>query len=60
MNNNPPVPCVPHTPCWCEKHPNNPNCKPTVLINENLSISIVIAILIGFYVVIRRKIKLTT
>lgn len=44
---NPPKPCVPFTPCWCELHPNNPNCAPNVPINNNgLTILIIIAIFI--------------
>ena len=35
MGNNPPEPCTPFTPCWCETRPNHPQCKQTVPIDNN-------------------------
>ena len=44
----PPKPCVPFTPCWCEIHPNNPHCGLNVPIN-NIGLTITIIIGIIFY-----------
>jgi len=42
---NPPEPCVPHSKCWCEQHPNNPNCTTAVPIDNNIFILVVVGLL---------------
>jgi len=31
--NNPPPPCKPFTPCWCESRPNHPMCEDTSAVS---------------------------
>lgn len=39
-------PCPPKSECWCEQHPNNPECVPSFIItNEILTIIILILII---------------
>lgn len=45
--NRPPQPCTPFTPCWCETRPNNPNCKPSLPIDDGISVLFVLAIFLG-------------
>jgi hypothetical protein len=52
----PPEPCVPFTPCWCEIHPNNPHCTSNVPIN-NKGFIITIIFLIIIYLITKNIFK---
>jgi len=47
--NHPPVPCTPSMPCWCEKHPNNPNCQNVETVPIDNSFFIIIIVLLTIY-----------
>jgi hypothetical protein len=59
MNNTPPAPCTPFTACWCEQHPNHPQCKNALPINnEFFIITAVVAILIFVFRKLNKKLEL--
>lgn len=55
----PPEPCLPFTPCWCELNPNNPHCKPSVPLKNN-SLTLIIIFGIVFYILLYKKLKTST
>jgi len=46
---NPPEPCPEFSACWCEQRPNNPNCKPTVPIDDNIILLFIAAMVLGCF-----------
>lgn len=46
MNNRPPEPCPPRSDCWCERHPNNPNCPKGMPLNNGDGIILILILTI--------------
>ena len=52
MINNPPQPCPPFSPCWCETRPNHPHCDgviPSVNIESDILFVLGIITIALFY-----------
>jgi len=43
-------PCPPKTDCWCETHPNHPNCVPDLAI-ESVFFGMMIVIMIMIIII---------
>ncbi len=59
ISNQPPAPCLPFSPCWCEQNPGNPRCEGVgaLSIDGTPLIILAVCLMVLFSYARKKKIK---